>query len=368
MLESIQSGGWPDASDEVPYFGDLPDAGKRLHGQGANKWSEWQRQKEPLAAGLETIGQPDRAKALRECGHRLIVHRYEKGQRVAAVAECRQAVCPTGMRARALRSLRVYETALETHLTDNPGMVGLFVTLTLKSCASHELKATVDKLIKKSGELMQRVAIKRAVHAWVRSIEVTRNASTSLWHAHVHVVWLVDRDKYFKRNSPLFITHAALQCLWRKQLSIEYAPVVDIRRLRGVESPLSDEGRTSLREVLKYILAPASLLTTEGGKPVLIGASDLELFDDGDGQGLRPMRCVPLRAFCAAFRSRRLVASSRNLQALDDDDTDVPASPELGRYLCTELYVWRAFGRHSGFFLVRRGFDEPTKGRFAMGP
>jgi hypothetical protein len=213
----------------------------------------------------------------------------------------------------------------------------------------------------------------------VRSLELTRNPETREWHVHVHEIWFVDRAEYFKRNSPLFITTAKLSAMWRKQLKVDYDPVVDIRPLRGVTSPLGTEGRKSLCEVLKYVLKPGTLVTERNGQPMLIGADELELYDAYDGQGLRLMDCVPLRAVCDALKSRRLIACSRNLQAdkeldfTDDPDADAKASmaehvASLGRYLCTEEYLWQEHGRIVGYFLIGRSFDERAIGVFAMPP
>lgn len=159
----------------------------------------------------------------------------------------------------------------------------------------------------------------------------------------------------------------------RKQLKADYDPMVDIRPLRGVMSPLGDEGRKSLHEVLKYVLKPGTLMMTVDGRRVLYGLTSHELYDPGDGQGLRPMRCVPLRAICDALKSRRLMATSRNLEADEElDFTDDPfegVKPrDIGRYLYTEFYAWRSFGRDGDYFLVGLSFDESTGGGNAMGP
>lgn len=365
---------WSAPVDEAPDFGDLPDAGKGLEARGNEDWRAYQLQKEALARGLDEIGYPRRALALRRCCNSLVVHRFEHGRVVVGKAECRDLVCPTGMRARSRRLAASVCGSIEKFCERKPGLQGLMVTLTVRNCPSHELQATVGRVIRAYGELMQRVAVKRACHAWVRSVELTRNPQTREWHVHVHAVWFVERAIYFKRNSPLFITVPKLRELWQKQLRLDYVPVLDMRPLRGVQSPFGDEGRASLREILKYVLKPGSLVTMRDGMPVLVGADEAELYSDGDGEPPRLMNCVPLRAVCAALKSRRLVATSRNLQG--DDAADFADEPEssrvlnasLGRYLCTEFYVWRPRGRSGNFHLVARWFDEPDRRGCAMGP
>jgi plasmid rolling circle replication initiator protein Rep len=372
--ENMEQDLWWSAPEEAPDFGDLPDAGKVLEVRGKESWRSFQLQKEVLAQGFDAIGHPRRALALRRCCNSLVVHRFEHGRTVVGRVECRDLVCPTGMRARSRRLAANICGTIERFCERNPGLQGLMVTLTVKNCGSHELQSTVGRVIRAFGEMMQRASVKRACHAWVRSAELTRNPETREWHVHVHAVWFVERSAYFKRNSPIFIAVPKLRALWQKQMRLDYEPVVDIRPLRGVQSPLGDEGRTSLREILKYVLKPGSLTVMRAGVPVLLGADDIELYSDGNGEPPQPMRCVPLRAVCAALKSRRLVATSRNLQADDDADfTDEPIraptiGAHLGRYLCTEFYVWRSRGRTGNFHLVGRHFNDPRGEAFALGP
>lgn len=358
--------------DEPPVVdGDLPDAGKRLDDATQRRLA---RERQVIANGLDAIGRPERALAVRNCCRTVYVHRYARGRAIEAPAECRDLVCPTGARARSRRLAASTTATIEKFLDQHPGLQGVMITLTGgKTVPSHRLKAHVARNIRAFGELMQRVRLKRAVVAWVRALELTRNAHSGEWHVHIHACVFVDRAAYFRRNSPLFITVPVLRKLWQKQLRLDYEPVVDIRPLRGVTSPLGDEGRKSLREVLKYCLKPGTLVATVAGRAVLVGAETAELYDAGDGEGLRPMRHVPLRAVCDALKGRRLLATSRNLQGdLDLDFTDDPAPPRnavnLGRYLCTEVYAWRLHGRDGDYFLVARSFDEPSSRRFAMGP
>jgi plasmid rolling circle replication initiator protein Rep len=361
---------------ELPASSDLPDTGRRLD---ADRHTGMQREKAAIADGLRRIGKFDRSRAVGDCCKRIFVHRYERGRTFEAPAECRDLVCPTGARTKARRHLRTTTVVVETYLHKNPGTQGVMVTLTLKNCTSIELPATVGKVIRAAGELMQRRAIKQAWSAWVRCLELTRNPETQEWHVHAHLCVFVDRAKYFKPNSALFITVPKLRAMWRKQLRVDYDPIVDIRPMRGVSSPLGTEGRKSLCEILKYVLKPGTLVVERYGRPALVGDDELELYDAGDGQGLRLMDCVPLRAVCDALKSRRLLASSRNLQAdkeldfTDDPDADAKASmaehvASLGRFLCTEEYFWQQRGRDAGYFLVDRSFDGPARGAYAMPP
>jgi hypothetical protein len=358
--------------DDVPDFGDVPGAGKR----GEPIWRSNQRTKEVLAEALTAIGKPERGRAMAGCCRCIAVYRHANGRTVRGLVECRDLVCPTGMRARSGRLMASVGNAVEQFLDRHRGAQGLMVTLTDRSVSSPALAAQVGRLGRAIGELMQRRRVKRAVLAWVRSLEVTRNPVTGLWHVHVHMIWIVDRAAYFARGSRLYIDVPALRALWRKQLKSNTDLIVDMRPLRGVQSPLSQEGRKSLREVLKYCFKPGSLVERHNGRLAVVGRDELELYDAGDGRGPRLMTCVPLRALCDALRSRRLVSSSRNLQGesdldfTDDPDADAKARAEaLGAFLCIEFYEWRVFNGRPDYFLVGREFDVPAaERRWSMPP
>jgi len=210
----------------------------------------------------------------------------------------------------------------------------------------------------------------------VRSVEFTRNAPTGLWHPHIHVCIFVSKAEYFRRGSKLYISQKEWAALWRKALRATYTPVVDIRALKGLESPLNDQGRDALREVIKYQVKPGSLTYWDNGRAFAVGRQTPELYRKPGDDRLQPMLDVPVIAFCDAVKGRRLVATSRNLQGDEDlDFTDDPdgevKAVDLGEFICTETYQWHTRGRDSGFYLVGRSFDEPghsKRGGFAMGP
>ena len=204
MLEESTAYDWWQAPDEAPDFGDLPDAGRVLEVCGKDDRRASRLQKQALAAGLREIGYPKRALALDRCCTTWVVHRFERGRKVVGVTECGDLLCPDAMRKRSRRLTGSVCDSIEGFCAQRPGLQGLMVTLTVRNCPSHELQATVGRVIRAYGELMQRVAVKRACHAWVRSVELTRNAQTREWHVHVHAVWFVERAAYFKGCNLVF--------------------------------------------------------------------------------------------------------------------------------------------------------------------
>jgi hypothetical protein len=192
-------------------------------------------------------------------------------------------------------------------------------------------------------------------------------------------VLLIVPAEYFRRERKLYIDQEKWAELWRKRRRLDYKPVVDVRAL-DVKAPIDEVGRKSLREAVKYDTKPSSLVVVRDGRPVMVGAGHEELYDIGDGRGLQPHYHVPLRAVLDATKNRRMLSMSQNLGADDDvpelefgeypedvepEDTREPR--DIGRHICTEIYLWRVRGFDADFFLVGRSFDEP-QGRLAMPP
>jgi plasmid rolling circle replication initiator protein Rep len=359
---------------ELPELGDSPRPGKRL---GNARLRRWQCVKVgPLADALEDIGEVDAAKAMRTCGCLIIRDRYERGNVFRAMNECNHLACPTAQIRRAAKQVDSKGPALECFLTKHPGTRPIFVTLTQKATPSYDLWVAVNQILMAFSKLMRRAAIKRAVLAWVRSVETTRNPHTGFWMAHLHCIFIVGPD-YFERGSKTYLSYPKLRELWKACLRADYEPQVDIRPLKGNFAPLDAKGRKSLQEVLKYCFKPGSLIYTKAdGKPAIIGSQTRELFDANDGKGLRWMTNVPLRALIQALKDRRLVETSGNLKGNldldfnDDPDADAKsAEVELGEFVCREFFAWREHRGNGDFFLVGRSFARPKQGGgFAMGP
>lgn len=167
-----------------------------------------------------------------------------------------------------------------------------------------------------------------------RTLEITRNAETGLWHPHVHLLVIVPA-RYFQHRSGLYIDQPEWAALWRKFARLDYDPVIDVRALKGVGGgPLADLGRKSLAEVTKYCTKPSDLVTfDEDGEPYPVDAEGLKALYD-------------------ALHGRRLVGMSGALQALakelrladpDDDEADLSGAdsfPDDAVYLGREFYRW----------------------------
>jgi|OM-RGC.v1.003549484 hypothetical protein len=367
----------PDSPPLDDGESDLPDAGKR-EGNEARRFR--QLTKEVIAKGLDAVGKPELALRMRNCCTKIYKHIHENGVRFTA-HECGVPVCPDRERRDARRHAASVERRIMKLMAKHPGSQALMLTLTFgRAVPAHELKTAVGDLIRDFPKLMLTAAVKRAVLAWVRKVELARNPVSWLWIAHIHALLIVPAE-YFWRERKFYIDQKKWAELWRKRRRLDYQPVVDVRVLRGVKAPMDAEGRKSLREAVKYDTKPSSLVIPRGGRPVMVGAGHKEPYDIGDGRGLQPHYHVPLRAVLDATKNRRILSMSQNLGADDDDvpelefgeypedvePEDARGPRDLGRFICTEVYVWRVRGLDADYFLVGRSFDEP-QGRLAMPP
>ncbi len=359
----------------------LADVGKRLGKFSGRNYRRLHQEKLAVADSVRAAGREDTATLLNNCCTSLIVDRYERGIRVRGLNECKHPLCPTAQLAKQRRTYKRVTRALERYLRRKPDLVGIFLTTTLQSCPSHELRYRTGELIEACSRLMTYARVKRAVVAYVRTIEFTRNAITQLWHPHAHFLLLVPRS-YFAKGSKLYIDQKKKQwtALFKKAGRLTYEPIVDVRAAKGLTSPLSESGHKTLRELVKYQIKPGSLVYWDKGEAHAVGRQKPELYRKTKGGPLELMFDVPVMAFADAVKGRHLVALSRNLEAEDDlDFTDDPREAELeqttedlGRFICSEFYDWCGDARHGDFFLVGRSFDEPGQPKrregFAMGP
>jgi plasmid rolling circle replication initiator protein Rep len=279
---------------------------------------------------------------MRECGSILEFACYRVGddeeitRKLVRCSWCRIRLCFLCERARARkRHLNLWQL-LKAWFAKRPRDQAILLTLTIKSVCDSELLDAIDRFMTSLRRLTRCRRFKGAVLAWYRTLEVTRDADTGLWHPHIHLL-LVVPPSYFRRSTDGYITQEEWADLWRKFARLDYDPVVDIRALKGVgRGPLTDIGRKTLAEVTKYCTKPG----------------DLVQFDE-DGQPY-PVDPEVLKTLYDALHGRRLVGMSGPLRKLakelrlndpDAEDADLSAAEALPKdavYLGREFYRWHA--------------------------
>ncbi len=299
-----------------------------------------------IATAFESLGgwYSEKAARMRECGEYLEFACYRIGdseeveRRLVRCSWCRVRLCFLCERARSRKRCIQLIQLTDAWMRKRPKHQALLGTFTKQSVPDDELSVALDNYMESWRRMTRSTRFKRAVVAWYRTIETTRNAETTLWHVHMHVLLFVG-PAYFRKSSRLYIDQKKGEwtALWRKAARLDYDPVVDVRALDGVGGgPLGDIGRKSLAEVTKYVTEP----------------SDLVEFDE-NGEPL-PVDPQVLKTLCDALHGRRLTGMSGALREVSRElgHTDVDADnadlsgpdvvPDDAVYLGREFYRWQA--------------------------
>lgn len=208
-----------------------------------------------LADSYDRLGQNKRASRVRDCGSMLIFSMDLEGkQRLHGANFCRERLCPMCAWRRSLKVFRELSRVMDTMQAENPKLVPLFLTLTLRNCTGAELPGTLDSIFQGWNRMnASGTKVKRIVKGWFRALEVTYNKQTDTFHPHIHAILLVEQ-KYFKGKDYMETTEWVQ--LWRKAMKLDYDPICDIRRVRNGK-------RKSLLEVSKYTVKDTDFLSDD---------------------------------------------------------------------------------------------------------
>lgn len=170
---------------------------------------------------------------------------------------CKSRLCPIcSWRRSATRAAEMMKVADEL-ARQRPDLKAAMLTLTVRSCALSELRATIKGMLRGWSLLMHRPRIRRWVIGAARNVEITRNPETGLYHPHIHALLIFNEDYSFA--SPQLTAHDWVS-VWQECLGIDYAPVCDIRAAYSVESDgqrVYSNLAAAIAETSKYITKPS---------------------------------------------------------------------------------------------------------------
>lgn len=200
-----------------------------------------------LAYSFERLGQMKKASRVRDCGTVLTfgVNQETGEMRLHDANFCRERLCPMCSWRRSLKVFHEVSRVMDKAQTDNPDLVPLFLTLTLRNVPGDKLSKTLDTVFSGWKRLGGNpgTRFRRIVPGWFRALEVTYNAKSDTFHPHIHAILFVHRD-YFQRGGKDYTTTAEWVQMWRRALRLDYDPVCHIQRVKG--------GAKAVKEVSKY--------------------------------------------------------------------------------------------------------------------
>lgn len=178
----------------------------------------------------------------------------EVTRRLVAAQFCRDRLCPMCAWRKSLVMFSQISQIMDW-VGEREKVVPIFLTLTVRNCASAELDATIDLLLK-SWSRMSSAKYKRRLWkvalGWFRALEITYNSKTDEWHPHLHAIVLVEPD-YFTDETK-YIDHDVWIAEWRWALGADYDPSVDVRTVK------EGQREKAVAEVAKYTVKPGDWL------------------------------------------------------------------------------------------------------------
>ena len=201
-----------------------------------------------ISACLRSIGERSRADMINECGTYAVTS-VRNGHDVFKYANfCRQRMCQVCAWRRS--SKFVAQMIPVCNALSAQGYKFIFITLSLRNCASDDVAADVSRLLEAWDRMSRRAKYKRAIKGYCRSLEVTYNVEREDYHPHLHILAAVDND-YF--TSKKYISHDVMLEDWKAAARVDYLPDVHIEKCyRGAKKNKDTSSTAAAIETIKY--------------------------------------------------------------------------------------------------------------------
>lgn len=155
------------------------------------------------------------------------------------------------------KSLKVFHQVskvMDRAQQEEPKLVPLFLTLTLRNCTGAELSENLDIVFKGWKNVVDHRKFRKTVQGWFRALEVTYNKDEDTFHPHIHAIILVDKS-YFKKDNKDYMQTTDWVHMWRTALKLDYDPVCDIRKVKNGKGK-----HKAVAEVAKYTLKDSDFI------------------------------------------------------------------------------------------------------------
>lgn len=248
-----------DSNSNVPELIDInPRTGKPVSWTPKKKQSKFLAYAKLCAGkkrGLEwMVKQGER---MFNCGEFLEFAVSSDGERKLMDARfCSDRLCPTCAERKSKLAYHQLKKMYEWAMQREPGLVPLFLTLTVRNCTGEELTATLERISKGWRNFARQKWFKRQVVGYYRAEEITYNKTAGTYHPHVHVILLV-RPGYFTSSDYKVISGEKRinewGDAWQQALNLDYSPIVHVQKMKGDYSK-------AVAECAKYALKPGDFL------------------------------------------------------------------------------------------------------------
>ena len=225
-------------------------------------WVMKKRASVKLSESFKRLGEEGKAYRVLGCGAILVFDEAVKEQkRLVSANFCRERLCPMCAWRRSLKVFSQVSDVMNLVFDENPTLVPLFLTLTIKNTDSEGLHSALDMIFSGWKKVFKIKVIENVVVGWFRALEVTRNSKNDTYHPHIHAILLVRRG-YF--NTQDYIKTSDWVQLWRQCLQIDYDPVCDIRRIKTPKN--TEMSYKTIAEVSKYTVKDTDYIVKDTAK------------------------------------------------------------------------------------------------------
>lgn len=212
--------------------------------------------------GCQKIISPTRLEQLAACGQDLhFVLDAGGNKKLARAYFCRMRLCPMCQWRRSLKLFGQVSKITAELDKQYPDIAYLFVTFTQQNVDGSELGKEIDRIqaafkiltdthVRKDKVPALAARFRKSYFGYVKSVEVTYNPETFTYHPHLHIVFAV-KAGYFKSGN--YLKKSEWIALWAELLSLNYAPQVDVKRIKG-------DKQKAVAELTKYPAKTTSIL------------------------------------------------------------------------------------------------------------
>lgn len=228
--------------------------------------------------GVDNIGAAryyKKAKKVSSCNSSLLFA-YEKGgdirdKKLVYCNNCHDRGCRLCQHKKSRVHAYQLNKIMRTALKEFDNLDFIFATFTMKNVENSPvaLKSAIkqmngafhkmnnySRLVGKNGRKI--APVDRVIKGSIRSLEVTYNAKTDTLHPHLHVIFAVDRERYFDVKEDNYIDQTEWIKLWQKALGVDYAPSVHVEVIKANKRKGIDSLLGSVLEIAKYETKPDS--------------------------------------------------------------------------------------------------------------
>lgn len=220
---------------------------EKLQGEISGKFQPKKEKSLMLADSYLQLDYEKRAFRVLDCGTFLEFHVVDGTKKLKKANFCKDRLCPM---CNWRRSLKIFNQMSQVmNLLEPLGFIFVFLTLTVRNCSADDFQATIQQMFDGWRYLYHKNRIFRsAVLGTHRSLEVTINPKSFLFHPHFHNILAVKPD-YFSNG---YITQRQWSALWRKACNLDYDPVVHIRKFKpgknGIASAVAEASKYAVKD------------------------------------------------------------------------------------------------------------------------